>query len=92
MTSYKDLYEQCTICPRNCRAERINGKTGYCRATSDMHIARAALHMWEEPCISGGGGSGAVFLQAVILAVCFARIMTYPICSIKERMSLKNGL
>jgi len=73
MTSYKDLYEQCTICPRNCRAERINGKTGYCRATSDMHIARAALHMWEEPCISGGGGSGAVFFAGCNLGCVFCQ-------------------
>ena len=73
MTSYKDLYEQCTICPRNCRAERINGKTGYCRATSDMHIARAALHMWEEPCISGCGGSGAVFFAGCNLGCVFCQ-------------------
>ena len=59
--TYYDLYKNCTLCPRNCQADRLGGKTGFCKAPADMHIARAALHMWEEPCISGGQGSGAVF-------------------------------
>ena len=68
-----NIYKNCTICPRNCGAERINGKTGYCRATSDMRIARAALHMWEEPCISGGGGSGAIFFSGCNLGCVFCQ-------------------
>ena len=73
MNRFMDLYDKCTICPRNCRAERINGKTGFCRATSDMRIARAALHMWEEPCISGGGGSGAIFFSGCNLGCVFCQ-------------------
>ena len=51
----------CTLCPRECHVNRLIGETGYCQCTSDRLAARAALHMWEEPCISGANGSGAVF-------------------------------
>ena len=52
----------CTLCPRNCRAERTEtAGAGLCRMGTLPRIARAALHMWEEPCISGTRGSGAVF-------------------------------
>ena len=51
----------CTICPRDCRADRENGRRGFCGVTGKtIKCARAALHMWEEPCISGDTGSGAV--------------------------------
>lgn len=54
--------EKCTLCPRNCRAERNSGKAGVCGVAGEgIVLARAALHMWEEPCISGENGSGAVF-------------------------------
>lgn len=49
------------LCPRRCGADRKNGKTGICRETEELRAARAALHMWEEPCISGREGSGTVF-------------------------------
>ncbi len=52
---------ECRICPRNCGADRKRNKTGVCRETDRLRIARAALHMWEEPCISGKEGSGTVF-------------------------------
>lgn len=53
--------EGCRICPRNCGADRNAGKKGYCSVDSVIRLSRAALHMWEEPCISGAEGSGAVF-------------------------------
>lgn len=53
--------EECRICPRNCGADRKQGKTGVCQETNRLRVARAALHMWEEPCISGKEGSGTVF-------------------------------
>ncbi|MCI5648289.1 MAG: radical SAM protein [Fusicatenibacter sp.] len=55
--------EACSICPRNCRANRAEGKTGYCGVSSKILAARAALHYWEEPCISGREGSGTVFFS-----------------------------
>ena len=59
----KESMESCTLCPRMCRASRSRGKTGYCGMTDEILISRAALHMWEEPCISGESGSGTVFFS-----------------------------
>ena len=56
--------QPCTLCPRNCRADRAAGQRGYCGvAGTKIKCARAALHMWEEPCISGKQGSGTVFFS-----------------------------
>lgn len=51
---------KCSLCPRNCGVDR-NLKNGYCSVPRDIYAARAALHFWEEPCISGDEGSGTVF-------------------------------
>lgn len=59
--SLLDLYASCQLCPRNCKVDRQHGQTGFCHVPADLKVARAALHMWEEPCISGANGSGAVF-------------------------------
>lgn len=53
----------CNLCPRGCLTERKNGEAGYCLMDDKIYLARAALHMWEEPCISGRKGSGAVFFS-----------------------------
>lgn len=52
----------CNICPRNCNVDRKQN-IGYCLMPDKIMAARAALHMWEEPCISGDNGSGAVFFS-----------------------------
>ena len=52
---------KCYLCPRECGADREKGQIGYCGVSDKIYVARAALHMWEEPCISGEAGSGAVF-------------------------------
>lgn len=54
-------YEDCLLCPRKCGINRSTGQTGVCGVSSEIKVARAALHYWEEPCISGKKGSGAVF-------------------------------
>ena len=51
----------CQMCPRRCGADRANGALGYCGVSATVRIARAALHMWEEPVISGTRGSGTIF-------------------------------
>lgn len=53
----------CTLCPRKCHVDRNAGKIGYCGQTARLMAARAALHFWEEPCLSGTNGSGAVFFS-----------------------------
>ncbi|BCN29319.1 radical SAM protein [Anaeromicropila herbilytica] len=57
------LLSDCTLCPRECHVNRIQGNVGYCKMTDEIMVARAALHMWEEPCISGEEGSGTVFFS-----------------------------
>ena len=58
----------CDLCPRRCGAVRTEeAGHGFCRQPSLPVIARAALHHWEEPCISGSGGSGAVFFSGCVL-------------------------
>ncbi len=57
------MLKRCTLCPRNCGVDRLNGQVGYCKVSSQLIVARAALHMWEEPCISGEEGSGTVFFS-----------------------------
>lgn len=63
--------ERCMLCPRKCGADRKNNKTGFCLMPETIKVARAALHMWEEPCISGTGkdapGSGTVFFSGCTL-------------------------
>ena len=64
---------KCAICPRNCGADRESGKVGYCGVGSEFKVARAALHMWEEPCISGKNGSGTVFFSGCNLGCCYCQ-------------------
>ena len=52
----------CTLCPRNCGVDRARG-VGFCGVDDKIHIAKVMLHEWEEPCISGTRGSGAIFFS-----------------------------
>ena len=70
---YEKLYEACAICPRKCGANRFEGHRGFCKETSRLRAARAALHMWEEPCISGKEGSGAIFFTGCNLGCVFCQ-------------------
>ncbi|MBE5825901.1 MAG: radical SAM protein [Butyrivibrio sp.] len=65
-------YSSCRLCPRNCGIDR-NNTTGYCREKSSLHVARASLHMWEEPCISGSRGSGTVFFSGCNMGCVFCQ-------------------
>ena len=67
------LYENCILCPRNCNTNRKAGKTGACMVSGKLKVARAALHFWEEPCISGESGSGAVFFSGCALHCVFCQ-------------------
>ena len=57
----------CMLCPRQCQIKREEGKRGFCGESDLVRLSRAALHMWEEPCISGTNGSGAVFFSGCTL-------------------------
>lgn len=66
-------YENCLLCPRKCGINRAAGQTGVCGVSSEIKVARAALHYWEEPCISGKKGSGAVFFSGCSLHCVFCQ-------------------
>lgn len=66
-------YENCLLCPRKCGTNRRTGQTGVCGVSSEIKVARAAHHYWEEPCISGKRGSGAVFFSGCSLHCVFCQ-------------------
>ncbi len=69
----QDEAQCCRLCPRSCGVNRQAGQKGICGVGEEMYIARAALHFWEEPCISGTEGSGAVFFSGCTLKCVFCQ-------------------
>jgi len=70
--SLQTLYSDCNLCPRNCGKNR-ESSIGICNEPDRLFVARAALHMWEEPCISGTEGSGAIFFSGCSLRCVFCQ-------------------
>ncbi|MGN0627055.1 MAG: radical SAM protein [Oscillospiraceae bacterium] len=64
---------ECRLCPRKCLARRSENKSGFCGGKSLAKVARAALHFWEEPCISGESGSGTVFFSGCTMRCVFCQ-------------------
>lgn len=62
----------CSLCPRNCQVDRTKSN-GVCRSGEMVRVARASLHYWEEPCISGTNGSGTIFFSGCALKCCFCQ-------------------
>ena len=74
---------ECTLCPRNCKVDRESGEKGVCGVSGDrIWVARAALHYWEEPCISGEQGSGTVFFCGCSLRCVYCQ--NYQIANLSE--------
>lgn len=65
--------KKCTLCPRSCLVDRTKGERGICGQSDKLKVARAALHYWEEPCISGKEGSGTVFFSGCALHCVFCQ-------------------
>ncbi len=78
----------CTLCPKNCRADRTIGERGFCGQTDELVLARAALHMWEEPCISGERGSGTVFFCGCSLRCIFCQNYDIARSNVGKRVSV----
>ena len=57
------MLDSCTICPHNCKVNRLVGNKGRCKCNDKIKVALASLHMFEEPCISGTNGSGTIFFS-----------------------------
>ena len=66
-TELRQALSHCVLCPRMCGADRAAGQTGFCGCTEQVRIARAALHFYEEPCLSGTRGAGTVFFSGCTL-------------------------
>ena len=62
----------CNLCPRMCGIDRTS-QTGFCQSDNTIKVARAALHFWEEPCISGSRGSGTIFFSGCTLRCCYCQ-------------------
>ena len=72
MENSMKLYENCKLCPRECGVNRSVQK-GVCKGSDNCKIVRAALHFWEEPCISGKEGSGTIFFEGCSLGCVFCQ-------------------
>ncbi len=83
-------YENCHLCGRACGAFRNMGKLGYCGAASEPVAARAALHFWEEPPISGSRGSGAIFFSGCSLGCIFCQNAEISHGSVGKGLSAKR--
>jgi len=68
-----NIMENCRLCPRECGINRLTGARGVCGMGAEITVARAALHFWEEPCISGTRGSGTVFFSGCSLHCSFCQ-------------------
>lgn len=82
--------QDCILCPRECHVDRSNGEQGYCRATEDVVVARAALHFWEEPCISGDEGSGTVFFSGCALGCIYCQNHNIASNKIGKKISIER--
>ena len=82
-------YTACRLCPRNCGIDRTQ-RAGFCGETSEIRIARAALHFWEEPCISGKNGSGTVFFSGCNLRCCYCQNSVISTSRVGEAVSVER--
>ncbi len=69
----RELLADCALCPRECHVDRTAGERGVCGQGADLALARAALHFWEEPPISGVAGSGTVFFSGCALGCAYCQ-------------------
>jgi putative pyruvate formate lyase activating enzyme len=85
-----DIYKNCALCPRNCCIDRVEGKRGFCGETHEIRAARAALHYWEEPCISGRKGSGAIFFTGCTMRCIFCQNHNIADGSVGRKISIER--
>lgn len=81
--------DNCILCPRNCGINRDCGSKGFCGESNSVRIARAALHFWEEPVISGDRGSGAVFFTGCNLKCIFCQNASIAASEVGKEVSIE---
>ena len=82
-------YYNCTLCPRNCRVDRSK-TVGVCGMSDKPSLARAALHFWEEPCISGEHGSGTVFFSGCAMRCVYCQNRSIAIGEVAKEVDTKR--
>ncbi len=87
-----ELYNltECRLCPRECKVNRAAGQSGFCGCDNRLLVARAALHMWEEPCISGESGSGTVFFSGCPLRCVFCQNGNIADCTVGKEITIER--
>jgi len=83
------MSSKCNLCPRKCNVDR-NNSLGYCKSTTEIKLALASLHQWEEPCISGGNGSGTIFFSGCVLDCCFCQNFSVSSQGFGKEVSLQR--
>ena len=86
------ILENCRLCARLCGVNRMKNRAGRCGQTEELVVARAALHMWEEPCISGREGSGTVFFVGCPLGCVFCQNRDIAAGSVKSDAGKKISI
>ena len=84
-----NYFKNCNLCPRNCNINREK-EHGYCHANNKLKIARAALHYYEEPCISGTNGSGTIFFTYCNLKCIFCQNYEISTKNIGKEISIEK--
>lgn len=85
-----DIIRSCSICPRNCNTNRLENCKGFCGASKDIIAAKAFLHLWEEPCISGTKGSGTVFFSGCNMKCVFCQNHTISHTMLGKNISIER--
>ncbi len=81
---------KCSLCPRRCNINRNSGMKGFCGENDTIRIARASLHMWEEPCLSGTRGSGTVFFSGCPLHCVYCQNGSIANGSVGKEVSIER--
>ena len=89
MPGFADM-SRCRLCPRACDADREGGGRGACGETAQVRLARAALHEWEEPPISGNAGSGTVFFSGCPLRCVYCQNREISTGEVGKKVSLET--
>ncbi len=87
---YNAIYKNCRLCGRKCGIDRTEGKLGFCKMSSELRVARAALHFWEEPIISGNNGSGTIFFSGCSLGCIYCQNREISNNGVGEKISIER--
>ena len=83
---------KCDLCPRKCLVDRKKGEKGICGQTENLKVARAALHFWEEPCISGDAWNWSCIFFGVSAAIVYSvRITNIANGTVGKEISLETS-